>query len=169
MGMTKLLSRSVDVLVRDAVLSYDVPHGWSMNTANDFFKSIKFMCSDLWCSAHCSLMFRNVRICSVQDLLFLKPPCSFLNCLSTSTFNRFRMTVFRTFSGIDTGPGHRIEILFDQFLRWCMDNMEVSCHLSNGPSRIAFGVLLYLSGDIFHLLWPWKTRSRLSWDCSSTF
>ena len=37
-----------------------------------------------------------------------------------------------------------------------MDNMEVSCHLSNGPIRIAFGVLLYLSDDIFHILRPWK-------------
>ena len=44
--------------------------------------------------------------------------------------------------GLFLGPGHHIKIIFDQLLYLSTANMQVSCHLPNGPNRMVFDVLL---------------------------
>ncbi len=66
-----------------------------------FSESMKFTWSCLDHSAHCSMMFRRVKIHSVKLLPFLNPACSFLNVVSTAVDILLMITLERILLGID--------------------------------------------------------------------
>lgn len=69
---------------------------WTLSKA--FLKSIKLMESGYLYSRHCSMMLRQLNICSLHELPFRTPACSSRRRLSMAASNHLRRTVENTFS-----------------------------------------------------------------------
>lgn len=135
---------------------------WTLSKV--FLKSMKLMTKAVWNSMLCSMMFLNVRICSMQDFSLWNPACSSCNLRPTDLHSLLRRMIQNTFPGTD-GNVIPLQLLqSDKFLfsgsfivTPCLHSLgtcfSIQCVFNRSVSASTVVWLLYLrsSGEI----WPY--------------
>ena len=105
MQKLKFLYKALKMLIYFSGILYEarIFHRVGLCTlSNAFWKSMKFTIGPFWKSTICSMMFRNLNICSLQERPLRKSAYSSRRMRFTSVCSLFSKTLQNTFSGTES-------------------------------------------------------------------